>query len=117
MHAAGGKGAPAGSRLILSHHDYERTPDLETLQGILRRMADAGADVPKVACVANDVADSARMLRLIAEAPSTYPSGRMGCCMHVCCVCAAEGLLLLPTTCPASLSEAMLGGLDKYAAS
>lgn len=73
MHAAGGKGTPAGSRLILSHHDYEGTPDLETLKGILRRMADAGADVPKVACVANDVADSARMLRLISEAPSTYP--------------------------------------------
>ena len=58
---------PAGTRLILSHHDYEGTPDTETLRGVLARMRDAGADVPKVACVANDVADSARMLQLAAS--------------------------------------------------
>ena len=111
MHAAGGKGAPAGSRLILSHHDYEGTPDLETLQGILRRMADAGADVPKVACVANDVADSARMLRLIAEAPSMHPLLGKGCGMRDCC----GELLIAVTMCPAGLSTPMLGGLGMWA--
>lgn len=65
--AAGGKATPPGTRLILSHHDYEGTPDMEALRGVLARMLDAGADVPKIACVANDVADSARMLQLAAS--------------------------------------------------
>ncbi len=64
---------PAGMRLILSHHDYEGTPETETLQGVLARMLDAGADVPKIACVANDVADSARMLQLAASSACARP--------------------------------------------
>ena len=68
----GGKSAPAGTRLILSHHDYEGTPDTETLQGVLARMVAAGADVPKIACVANDVADSARMLQLAAGSSGAH---------------------------------------------
>ncbi|KAK9845273.1 hypothetical protein WJX81_001847 [Elliptochloris bilobata] len=74
----GGKAAPAGSRLILSHHDYDGTPDAETLQGILGRMTAAGADVPKIACVATDVADSARMLQLAADSPTPIIALSMG---------------------------------------
>ena len=113
MHAAGGKRAAAGSRLVLSHHDYEGTPDLQTLQGILQRMADAGADVPKVACVANDVADSARMLRLIAESPSARPQGSWG----MSCTRASEGLLWPSATCPGLAMPWVALAWAQYAAS
>ena len=39
----------AGVGVILSHHDFKRTPPLQKLRELARRAQDAGADVFKVA--------------------------------------------------------------------
>ena len=52
-------------RVIVSHHDDDRTPDRETLSVIAARCFDAGADVAKVACRVRTEQDSARLLGLL----------------------------------------------------
>lgn len=54
-------------RLVLSHHDYERTPDDGELRSILEEMRSQGAYVRKIATYCNGVGDAARLLRLASE--------------------------------------------------
>lgn len=72
LEAAGGK---RSCSLIVSNHDYEKTPDDEVLMDKLRAMVAAGADVAKLACMAAADGDAARMLalpsRLAEEDPDT----------------------------------------------
>ena len=56
---------PAATRLILSRHDFARTPGEEELRGWQARMFELGADVAKIACRANDIVDCARTLALL----------------------------------------------------
>lgn len=56
----------AGRGLILSHHDLEGTP--EDLDGLYREMADAGADLVKIAVTPRSVADLGRLLGLARRA-------------------------------------------------
>lgn len=46
----------AGARLIVSHHDFEKTPPEEELRGIVTRARAAGADLVKIAarCASRD---------------------------------------------------------------
>jgi len=53
------------TRLILSHHDFECTPD--DLRSIVLSMMSAGADVAKVACLALDQLDNVRILSLLDQ--------------------------------------------------
>jgi 3-dehydroquinate dehydratase-1 len=57
----------AGCKLIVSHHDYERTPDAATLRGLLERCFDSGADLAKIACMVNASRDNARLLGLLND--------------------------------------------------
>ncbi len=59
---------PLTTSIILSHHDYERTPDFETLARMVEAMFEAGADVAKVATTATTAADAAVVLSLAATA-------------------------------------------------
>lgn len=56
-----------GSRVIISHHDHERTPPRLELDGIVRRAFDAGADIAKVACRVLTAADHAALLGLLDD--------------------------------------------------
>ena len=50
--------------MILSHHDYDLTPDDAALDGLVAQMVEAGADIAKIATTARDVSDSLRILQL-----------------------------------------------------
>ena len=54
------------TRLIVSFHDFERTPD--DLWRIHQRVAASGADVVKVVCMAHSLYDSLRTLDVLARA-------------------------------------------------
>lgn len=57
---------PLTTSIILSHHDYEKTPDFETLEKMVGGMFEAGADVAKVATTATGDGDAAVVLSLAA---------------------------------------------------
>lgn len=54
--------------LIVSHHDFERTPPLRTLRSLFKRCVRAGADVVKIVTWAASPQDNLRVLGLIADA-------------------------------------------------
>jgi 3-dehydroquinate dehydratase/shikimate dehydrogenase len=54
---------PSGVRRIVSHHDFRRTP--ADLDGLLREILAVGPHVAKLAVMARDAADAARVLALL----------------------------------------------------
>lgn len=61
--------------IIVSHHDYERTPSMADLRSIVDRCFDAGADVAKVACMTTNESDAARVLSLYDDNRSIVALG------------------------------------------
>jgi len=59
------------TKLLLSHHNLEKTPGPEALRQIIQRQLDAGADVCKVVTTATRFEDNATVLSLFAEFPKT----------------------------------------------
>lgn len=57
---------PLTTSIILSHHDYEKTPDFETLRRMVEGMFEAGADVAKIATTATRDGDASVVLSLAA---------------------------------------------------
>jgi len=51
-------------RIIISYHNYQITPTLGVLRNIIDSIFDMGADIVKIACMANTTTDSARVLSL-----------------------------------------------------
>lgn len=60
VHAAGQNTC----KVIISHHDYERTPAVSELKAIFLRCFRHGADIAKIACKVRSQADCARLLAL-----------------------------------------------------
>jgi 3-dehydroquinate dehydratase type I len=58
---------PAGCKLILSHHNFERTVSKEELQATEKAMRAAGADIAKIAMMATDITDSWTVLQVLQE--------------------------------------------------
>ncbi|KAG2496617.1 hypothetical protein HYH03_005438 [Edaphochlamys debaryana] len=56
---------PLSTKIILSYHDFKQTPDAATLAKLAGAMRSAGADIVKLAAMANDITDAARMLDLL----------------------------------------------------
>ncbi|MBO6108166.1 MAG: type I 3-dehydroquinate dehydratase [Eubacterium sp.] len=54
-------------KLIGSYHDFEKMPDKAFVKDILKRAADMGADVSKIACMALDPSDADVMLEATGE--------------------------------------------------
>ena len=54
------------TRLIVSRHDFERTP--ENLEELHRELVEAGADIAKIACMAMDIRDNLRIFDLLRRA-------------------------------------------------
>ncbi len=52
----------AGLPVVVSHHDFRRTPPVDELLSILRRQGEAGADVCKVAVMPHDPDDVLALL-------------------------------------------------------
>jgi 3-dehydroquinate dehydratase-1 len=71
-----------GVRIILSFHDFRRTPPVEKLRALARRASDAGADLFKVATLTQTATDLARLLSFLSGKSaiplSVMGMGRMG---------------------------------------
>jgi 3-dehydroquinate dehydratase I len=59
--------AGAGCRVIVSYHDFVRTPLRPELADIIDRAFAAGADLAKIACLAESERDNARLLGLLDD--------------------------------------------------
>lgn len=53
-----------GCIVIVSYHNYTNTPDKEELDAIIKGCFDSGADIAKIAAMANSQKDAARLLSL-----------------------------------------------------
>jgi len=56
-----------GSAVIISHHDFERTPPRKKLDAVVESCFKAGADIAKIACRALFPRDCARLLGLLDD--------------------------------------------------
>ena len=70
-----------GTRIVISHHEFERTPDRESLQTTLGAMAQTGAHVVKIATRANSPQDNLRVLELIAFGRKEFGVDVIAFCM------------------------------------
>jgi len=61
------KARTKGCKVIISFHDYEKTPPVERLKEIVSFCFKEGADIAKVACKANSSIDCARLLGLLGH--------------------------------------------------
>jgi 3-dehydroquinate dehydratase-1 len=59
----------AGAGIIASFHDFKKTPSTARLEALLKKAADAGADVLKLATHTDTPGDVARLLDLFEKAP------------------------------------------------
>lgn len=53
-----------GCKVIFSYHNYEKTPSHKDLLRIIDKMRSSGADIVKIACMANSAEDCSRVLGL-----------------------------------------------------
>lgn len=56
-------------RVIISYHDFEKTPPCAELKAIIERCFADGADIAKIACLVRSEADCARILGLYDREP------------------------------------------------
>jgi 3-dehydroquinate dehydratase-1 len=56
-----------GCKVIISYHNFERTPDRPELEQIVTRCFDSGADIAKIACQIRSVKDNARILGILTD--------------------------------------------------
>jgi 3-dehydroquinate dehydratase type I len=58
------KARKKGCKVIISHHDFKKTPDYPELVKITEKMAKEGADVVKIATHANSLQDTVNIIAL-----------------------------------------------------
>lgn len=56
-----------GCKVIISYHNFERTPSDEDLERIMELCVRLGGDVVKIACKSNSPSDNARLLGLLGK--------------------------------------------------
>jgi 3-dehydroquinate dehydratase type I len=62
--------AGPGTALIVSHHDFRRTPSIRALKALLCRCVRTGADLVKIVTWASTPADNLRVFALLSDAGS-----------------------------------------------
>ena len=60
------------TRVILSYHDYKKTPSLAFLEGLIDEMWAEKADIVKVAVTANDITDCFRVIHLLKNSKGLF---------------------------------------------
>ncbi|HEX8311631.1 MAG TPA: type I 3-dehydroquinate dehydratase [Chthoniobacteraceae bacterium] len=68
----------AGVAIIISHHDFRRTPSLEVMRELRDRAASLGADLFKIAAHANAAPDLSRLLALLGGQKAAHNSHSPG---------------------------------------
>lgn len=56
-----------GCKVIISFHDFRKTPDAEELSRIISRCFWEGADIVKIACKVNSARDNVRLLNILDQ--------------------------------------------------
>lgn len=64
-----------GCRVIVSFHDYEKTPERQALERLVSSCFQSGADIAKIACVVQSQRDAARLLSLLDTARHVVVAG------------------------------------------
>ncbi len=64
-----------GCNVVLSYHNYEKTPSKKKLYQIIEKMLSSGADISKIACMSNSTEDCAIVLGLYAKFPKLVAFG------------------------------------------
>lgn len=67
-----------GKTIIVSTHDFEKTPELEIMKGILEESFAAGADIAKLAVMAKSFEDVLRLLELTLRSKGDVCTIAMG---------------------------------------
>lgn len=67
--------ARSGSRVIVSYHDFQKTPERAKLLEIVDRCFEEGGHVAKIACYAQNNQDAARLLGLLDDRRSVVVVG------------------------------------------
>lgn len=100
------------TQLILSWHDFDKTPKRAELVDMLKRMRDGGADIGKIVTMAHEPLDVLRVLRLQEDAAKmNFPL--IAFCMGPCGVISRLATLELGgymTYCSANQAEATAPG-------
>jgi 3-dehydroquinate dehydratase I len=78
MNAVISQAKAAGVGVILSHHDFRRTPPPAKLRDLLRHARDAGADIFKVAATTESARDLAALIEFLANEKNRLPLAVMG---------------------------------------
>ena len=60
--------------VIMSNHDFEKVPAKDVIEFRLKKMADLGADVPKLACMPPSADDVLTLLSVTNEAHKALPT-------------------------------------------
>jgi 3-dehydroquinate dehydratase I len=63
------KSVKTNARCIVSFHDHEATPSIDTMADIVQKQLDAGADICKIVGTARSLEDNITMLSLIKRFP------------------------------------------------
>ena len=64
-----------GSKCILSHHDFEKTPSLSELKVLYKQAKNAGADIAKLVGTANSYNDNVEYLDFLRGSPGNVSFG------------------------------------------
>jgi 3-dehydroquinate dehydratase-1 len=67
-----------GKTILVSEHDFEKTPSVEALQSIVDRALLQGADIVKIAVMAQSTADVTRLLRFTEDCKMPLVTIAMG---------------------------------------
>jgi 3-dehydroquinate dehydratase-1 len=117
-------------RLILSFHDFDRTPSLDRLLGQVSAMVQHGADIAKFACMPHESVDVLRLLEATSRARTLFPNlplctmsmGTLGVPTRVAGFLFGSDMSFAvgqtasaPGQIPIAELRAMIGGLVRYA--
>jgi 3-dehydroquinate dehydratase-1 len=72
------KARDAGKTVIISTHDFQKTPDNKVMDGIIRKSLDAGADIAKLAVMPGSLLDVLRLLEVTLNAKGPVCTISMG---------------------------------------
>jgi len=60
-----------GTSLLITHHDFNETPSIDSLVSIAKRMADAGCDIAKIVTLAKNPRDALTVLDFLTQVPDS----------------------------------------------
>ncbi len=72
------KARNAGKTVIISSHDFQKTPDNRVMDGIIRESLEAGADIAKLAVMPGSLCDVLRLLEVTLHAGGPVCTISMG---------------------------------------